>query len=1105
MYSTTLAALLVALCSLLSAQDRTIRLPLDAKIAPDGRHVVFAWRDDVWSADIDAGTPARRLTWNPARDRHPMVSPDGQRILFTSDRSGQEQVWVMAIDGGAPRQVTFDSESKRPLEWMADGGGFLAIRTSDRSPFPTEARRLVAIRIERDRPEQILFDGGAEDGTLSPDGHRVLFTRGRIEPTRKGYRGSAATQLWLADLAAKDGPKLDRLAEDREHYQNVSERDPMWAPDGKGYFFVSDPEGTFDVFYRAFDGGPARRVTDLGQDGSDDGVLFPSLSADGARMLFLRRFDLRLLDTTNGEVRTVSLTASGDELASNIERIRQTRARTVAFTDDGKQIAIVAGEDLFVMDRVLREPVQVTATANVESDPVFADGGKRLLFVSDAGGEVDIQEATSDREDGAWWRSGSFALRKVTDDHAVESGLKPSPDGAHVAFVKGEDLWVMDADGTDPRRILESWNAPRFDWSPDGRWLCYSVEDSNFNSDVFVVPLDGSKEPFNISRHPNDDVGPAWSPDGERIAWVGRRNGDEVDVYWVNLRKQKDEETDRDRKLKEAIEAMSGDKPKKGEPKAKKKPANGAKPDEQEPEGAPEKGKDQDAEKAGAPKPVEIDFDGLHERIQQIRVPDSREGNLLWSPDGKQLTFSASIDGDRGMYAVTFPDEMKPKKLSSKLLRDARWLKAGDQIVGLDGGEPASMKPKGGKVETFPFTVLEARDWSQVRQLAFDEGWRAMRDSFYDGSLNGRDWDAVRTKYRDVAGELLGAAEFSLMMNMMLGELNSSHMGHRGGREPLPRPDRGSTWAPRTFQLGLRFDRAAGGPGLLVESVIPKSPCAESRSLVRAGERLLAIDGEDIGTDTDLYARMTMPQARDMTLRVQGREGEVREVVVRPVPSVSRLLYDEWVEGERKRVEELSGGRLGYLHIRGMNDSSFEQLEADLYAAGAGKDGLVIDVRFNGGGSTADHVLTVLTQPRHAITVPRGGSPGYPQDRKVYASWWRPIVLMCNEMSFSNAEILSHAIQTLGRGQVVGMRTAGGVISTGARLLVDGSLLRMPFRGWFLLGDGQDMELNGCLPDHALWNRPDGPDDQLTKAVEVLKAECDAMPPDPKPIPRSQR
>jgi tricorn protease len=215
------------------------------------------------------------------------------------------------------------------------------------------------------------------------------------------------------------------------------------------------------------------------------------------------------------------------------------------------------------------------------------------------------------------------------------------------------------------------------------------------------------------------------------------------------------------------------------------------------------------------------------------------------------------------------------------------------------------------------------------------------------------------------------------------------------------------------------------------------------------------------------------------------------------------LLYEKWQRDNRRAVEEASKGTLGYLHISAMSMPSFRKFEEELYSVGAGKDGLVIDVRENGGGSTADHLLTALTQPVHAITVARGGGPGYPQDRKVYGTWNKPIVVLCNQNSFSNAEIFSHAIKTLKRGQLVGVPTAGGVISTGGTSIMDAGFLRLPTRGWFVLTTGQDMELNGAVPDHVVWPQPgdlaQGKDRQLQKAVEVLLSDVKAWKSRPQP------
>ena len=749
-------------------------------------------------------------------------------------------------------------------------------------------------------------------------------------------------------------------------------------------------------------------------------------------------------------------------------------------------MAFVAGEDIYVMDRILKEPVRVTKTAHPESSLLFSEDGSRLFYVSDSSGEVDIWEATHTNEDGIWWMADEFKLRQVTDDRDVEGSLQLSPNGSHVAYTKGSNLFVMDNDGTDHRQVAAMWSPARFDWSPDGKWLTYATQDDNYNSDIFIVPVDGTREPFNLSRHPDYDANPTWSGDGKRIAWVGRRDGEEADIYVVDLAKSTDEETSRDEKLKKALDAMKKSKSKAPKAAATKKPT--AKDGEKPADKAKGDEKKKDKKKDG----VTIDFDGIFDRVERIRINDSFESGLIWIEDGSTLAFSATVDGARGFYSVKFPRPERPKRIASSSLSSNRWLKDSKQFVGHRSGVPATMSSSG-KTETFSFEVRTERDWREIRKIVFDQGWRAMRDRFYDEAYNNKDWYAIRAKYRPLAAECLGAAEFSELMNMMLGELNASHMGHRGGSDPLPDFDAQNEWAPTTYHLGLRFKSGGEGPGLVVESVIPGSPASRARSLVKAGETVLQIDGTDVGPNVDVEKLLTLEELRDVKLKVRSAAGE-RGVSVRPTTSVARLLYDEWVEKTRKKVEELSEGKLGYLHIQGMNMTSFRQMEEDLYHAGAGKEGLIIDVRFNGGGSTADHVMTALTQPQHAITRSRGSGEGYPQDRRVYASWTKPIIMMCNEHSFSNAEIVSHAVKQTGRGRVVGMRTAGGVISTGSVRLLDGGTVRMPMRGWYLVSTGEDMELNGCEPHIAMWNdpmwnSPSGTDTQLGKAVEALQED----------------
>lgn len=1054
------------------AQDRTIRLPRNPKLSPNGDQVAFAWRGDIWVASSEGGG-ARRLTTHPGDDGSPWFTPDQQAIVFTSSRDGSSQLYRVPIAGGAPTQLTHDSNRKTVHGFTNDGSELLVTMRTDRGFHYSESSRLFAIDLRGKTPKRMVIDVAMAQAALSPDGNHLLFVRGRPMWSRKGHRGTQSAQLWYADLR-KSPVTIERLDDDQEQFQNIACQNPVWAPDSQTYYYVSDPDGTFDVYQRRIGSADVRRVTRVGAaDRSDDGVAFPSISKDGSTMLVRRRFDLVKVDTKSGKLQPLALHATGDDHAVAIERRTETSARNIAFTADGKQMAFVSGEDVWVMDRILKEPRRVTNTPHNETSLAFSGDGKRLFFVSDVSGEFDIWEATIDREDGIWWLADEFTLRQVTEDRGVEGNLTPSPRGDHIAYTKQSDIFVMDQDGSDHRRVVEAWSMPQFDWSPDGRWLAYATQDSDYNSDVWVVSLDGTRKPFNLSRHPDYDGGPAWSGDGKRIAFTSRRDGTESDVYYINLTAETEEKTSRDRTLEKALAAM-----KSGKSKAKSKDASkaGGKAADASAKKAANKSKDDK---------VAIDFDGIHDRLHRISIRNSREGGLIWSPDGKTLAFSAQVSAQSGFYGVTFPNPGAPKRLAARGLSNARWLKQGNEIVGLSGGTPAAMK-NGTSMSTFAFSVRRTRDWSAVRQISFDQGWRAMRDRFYDPDMNNRDWDAIRRKYRPVAAQCLGQREFTDLMNMMLGELNASHMGHRGGSDALPNASSRSNWAPTTHHLGLRFSLERPAKGLVVTSVIPGSPCDLARSSVAVGETLLAVDGTAITPATDLDDLLTMDETRDVELTVAGADGGERKVTVRPARSVAGLLYDEFVESNRKKVDELSGGKLGYLHIRGMNMSSFRQMEEDLYHAGAGKDGLIIDVRFNGGGSTTDHVMTALTQPVHAITKSRGSGEGYPQDRKIYASWTKPIVLMCNEHSFSNAEILSHAVKQVGRGRLVGMRTAGGVISTGSVGLLDGSSVRMPMRGWYLVSTGEDMELNGCAPDIALWNHPMGPDTQLETAVQTL-------------------
>lgn len=1066
-----------------------IKLATDPVLSPDGSVVVFSWAGDLWSVPVGGGT-ATRLTTDPALDRYPQFSPDGRTLAFISERADGRQVFRMAATGGAARQITWHTEGYRLEGWYPDGSAVLA--TTRRDNFWRHETRFVRVDLGRRSADAMLFDAVGMYGSLSPDGAQLLFQREGSAWWRKGYRGPNAGQIWLYDLRQK------RFTKVAEHLTGC--RTPAWHPSGKSFYYVCGKSGTYNLHHKVLETGADTQLTHF----DDDGLIQPAFAANGTMCVFRRLGDLWRLPLTGAGARPerIAVQRAGDLEVSRTQRRTLTSASQAVFSADGLDIAFIAGGDVWVMDSTLREPVQVTATPEHESDLIFTQDGDALLFVSESGGQPDIWRAERGDATRYWWRNESFTLKRLTNDGTQEGGLRLSPDGTRVGFIKGQgDFVVMQPDGSEPRTLIQGWSAPEFDWSPDGQWVCYAHSDNDFNRDIWLAPIDGSRAPFNLSRHPDNESEPRWSPDGKLIAFTGRRNDQEVDVYYVYLREKDDDQSRRDRSVEEALEKMrkgrpakkppaaptpaAGDKPAAGEtPVAGVPPAAGTKPDAELPAAAKPKS-------ATPPTPaLQIDFDRIHERIRRISIPDSAESGVFWSPDSKQLAFTSTVKGQRGTYAVTLPDGLQPAPVTTTVGENPVWVKSGNQIRWLVAGKPSVTAA--GRTTAYGFTARQVVDVPGRYRAAFDQVWRTMRDWFYDGRHGNTNWDAIRRKYADLAAGSVDMSQFTTVVHLMLGELNGSHLGFSPAPgAPTPR----EAWSESTAHLGVRFDPAYTGPGLKIRDVLRDGPADRDQSRLSAGELVLRVDGVEVDPALDLTTVLNGPLPRDVALDVRGTDGTERRVTLRPITygQARGLLYEGWVAGLRAKVDAASEGRLGYLHIRGMNWPSFLRFEAELYAVGAGKDGLIIDVRENGGGFTADHLLTVLTQPDHAITMPRGGGAGYPHDRRVYATWNKPIIVLCNQNSFSNAEIFSHAVKTLKRGKVVGVQTAGGVISTGATTIMDVGRLRLPFRAWFLLNDGEDMELNGCKPHVTIWPEPGdwpkGVDTQLDKSIEMLLAD----------------
>ena len=1108
------AAVLASTAALASADE--VLLPSQPNLSPDGSRIAFAWRGDIWTVAANGGR-AQRLTTHTGRDQQPKFSPDGNRLAFIGDRGAGAQVFVMSSSGGEPVRQTSHSAGYALEGWYPDGTHLLTSAVRDHGWKRGERffKTSVVDDADKQRADQLLFDDYGTEASLSPDAKQLLFVREGAPWWRKGYVGSQDGQIWRYDFTTQQFTKIVAA--------QGGCRWPLWKPDGSGFYYVSGESGILNLWDYDLKAGAAKQLTRY----TDDAVTYPTLSLDGRTLVFRKLFDLYAWHPAEkAEPHKIRIIAETDDLPEAERRVSLTKASEADFTNDGLEIAFVAGGDVWVMDTELREPRQVTATPEEERSVRWSPDGETLLFVSDRDGQADIWRAKRGNTKRFWWRNDEFPVERVTHDAEVESSLKFSPDGKRLAYVRGRgELWTRAADGGDAKQVFESWDEPQYDWSPDAKWFVYATYDEEFNRDVWIRPADGSGTPYNISRHPDNDGSPVWSPDGKLIAFTGRRSREEVDIHYVWLRKQ-DAETDaRARTLETALEKLqkarrkptstptsTGTPPSTPTATATKPavtataaPTTTTTPAAATPTTATSSTPASSTASAAAvksPTPVQIDFDGLHERLRTIRISDAVEEELVWSPDSKKLAFTSAIRDQKGLFTVSFPSPTTPSHFCNDMGTGPRWLSEGNQIVWLSDGVPASVSSSG-KQTAYRFAARQTVDLAARYGAAFDLCWRTMRDHWYDPRLGNKNWDEIRRKYHDAAAKSPDDLTFTTIVVLMLGELNGSHLGFLPNS--LMRSSEPGGWPAPTAHLGVRFDPSYKGPGLKIRDVIPNGPTDEVRSRLLPGEIITAIDERAVDPAMDLATVLNGALSRDIHLKVKDAKGQEREVIVRPISYdlLPKLLYEKWVRETRRFVETASKGKFGYVHIAGMDEPSLLRFEEELFSAASGKDGLVIDVRENGGGSTTDHLLTMLTQPRHAITVPRGGKPGYPQDRKIYATWNKPIVVLCNQNSFSNAEIFSHAIKTLRRGPVVGVPTAGGVVSTGAVQIMDLGTLRFPFRGWFLPGTGEDMELHGCVPDIIVWPEPGqmpaGKDVQLEKALQVLAANVKAYESRPQP------
>lgn len=1015
-----------------AAGQEPIRFARTPDISPDGKLIAFSYLGDIWVVEAIGGV-ARPITMHEAHDAYPVFSPDGRWIAFSSNRHGQYDVFVSPAYGGKAKRLTFDSAHDIAVGWTPDSKN-VVFQSTRSTGFPW-APGLYSISVDGGQEKKLPFEE-AKDGTFSPAGNAVAFTRGPGIWYRKNYRGSSNDDIWLA---SPDGSNVRRLTDfpGQDCY-------PMFSPDGRKLYYVTELHG-----------GPANIVcqelsasTPPAPVGSprpvtshrDDSVRRARISGNGEWIVYECGGDLWVTDTRDGASRKLAIEVHADEKANTERTVTYNRDMSeYVLSPDENAIAFVVHGEVFVMPAKGGKANRLTDTPAVEHGLAWAPDNRKLLFASDRTGYEELYLLESDDpETMDLTKATKFKTKALTKTPEPEVAASFTPDGSRIAFIRSGKLWTMKPDGTDTKVLVGQPQVFDYDWSPDGKWIVYSRADGSYASELYVMPTDGSKPAVNVTRYATMNADVSWG--GNKLAFLSQRRSG-LAVHVLSLQKP----------------------------------------------GA-------DGSRSGSSAPGDIDWDDIHLRVDRIGPPASQ---VCISRNGKMVAFRGGTGREQDLWLAS-TDGSSVTRLTTGGIAPSliRWTKGGS-IYFLDGSGalrhtmPAAAAFSAGGAPPAPSTVnfsarMTIRQDEEFLEM-FDQSWRLLSDAFYDAKLHGADWRATREKYRCLVKHVAMKEDLYNLISLMLGELNASHLGISG---PMRFPEE------VTADLGLLFDESYKGPGLKVAEILKRGPADKRGISLKPGDVILSIDRTELSDKVNLSKLLNAKVNETVLLEVTSNPASPtarRKVELQAVNRnrVSELMYERWVNRNAETVAKQSGGKVGYIHIPGMDEAGLEQFVRSLYSDNFDKEAIVIDVRYNGGGFTHDQVLNYLGAKEHTFFRQRDGGEGLVM-RNYDRKWTKPSAVVVNNRSYSDAEIFPSAYRALGFGKVVGQATGGLVIGTSETRLIDGSAFQLPRTGVYT-ARGVNMEREGVTPDFPVDAPPEelakGIDRQLQKAVEVVTVE----------------
>ncbi len=1051
--------------------------------------VVFVYGGDLWLCSNEGGT-ARRLTSHPGSETGPKFSPDGKLIAFSASYDGNNDVYVIAAKGGEPRRLTYHPSPDQAIGWTPDGKKVLFL--SPRRSAIMRFARMFTVSLDGGFPEALPMPE-AGFGSFSPDGNRIAYNRiSREGRSWKRYKGGMAQDIWIYNL---DKNEVEQIT-DFEGTDNF----PMWTEESKLYF-VSDRSHAANIFCYSFETKKVRQITRH----QEFDVKWPSMGPgaivyeDGG---FLCVFDMK-----TEEARKLCVKLPYDRAA-----LRPAFKGVSDYITDfdvspsGNFGLFSARGDIFTLSAAQGTAKNLTKTpAERERNAVWSPDGKWIAYLSDKTGEYEIYMRPAD---------GSGQATTLTKEGTCFK-FQPlwSPDSSKLVFTdKTRTLFYVDVKKKTPVPIdcskyagLVSYFDSKWEgidgytWSPDSKWIAYSKTGASFFKSILLYSIDHGKV-FPVTDQMTDDSDPAFDKNGKYLYFVSRRtflpSMDMFDqttytysrserIYMVTLQK---ELTSPFETISEEKEPVTGggsfgppSRPGTGTPAAP--PGAGGKPS------------------AAPAKPgFHIDIDGLAGRTLDLPVSPGNYSDLK-AANGKLFYISSPPSGD--LIASSNPmgrslccfDITRKRGAAMMSGVQAYSLAASDtkiiyQAAGSYGIIPAtqgSFPPGTGKLATnrLEMKVDYASEWKQI----FAEAWRIERDFFYDPGMHGVDWNMMKERYGKLIPHLSSRSDLNYVLGELIGEICAGHTYVFGGDIPslsrTPVGLLGADFEPDKRNSRYRFAKIYKGQEMDPSA---QGPLAKPGAAVKEGEYLLAVNGRELRTRDNLFSFFVNAVGKDVRITVNTRPSmrNARTITVSPIGSESGLRYYDWVEENRRKVDEASDSRIGYIHLP---DTSIEGLIefSKAFFAYYRRDGLIIDERYNGGGLIPDMFMEHLRRELVCYFHPRGT-----EDFQVPSITPPPhMACVTNAYAGSGGDAFPYYFREYGLGPLVGTRTWGGLIGIPRNFpLVDGGLVTAPEFGIFDLNGEWIVENHGVDPDIEVDNRPDlvvkGHDPQLEKAIEVV-------------------